>query len=122
MNTSNGYSEPRDGDPTHQGLHRVFISYSRNDFYFAEQLAVSLRGQSLSVWFDVHELLAGTDWSAAIDRAIAECDTFVLVASRAALASPYVERERDLASQLNRTCQVYEQLRLVVVDLGAPFC
>jgi TIR domain len=72
--------------------HRIFISYSRRDFYFAEQLAVRLRRQGLEVWFDVHELEMGSDWAAAIDRGIAECDTFVLVASRAALEPPVCRR------------------------------
>jgi hypothetical protein len=81
---------------------QVFVSYSRSDFYFAEQLAVGLRRRGLDVWFDVHELAPGTDWSEAIDRAIEACDIFVLVASRAALESPYVQRERDFAARIGR--------------------
>ncbi len=104
LNNSPGQSKLCNADATPHDPHRVFISYSRSDFYFAEQLAASMRRRGLVVWFDVHELLAGTDWSSAIDQAIAECDTFVLVASRAALASPYVQRERDLATELNRPC------------------
>jgi hypothetical protein len=50
----------------------------------------------------VHELAPGNDWSEAIDRAIEACDVFVLVASRAALESPYVQRERDLAVRVGR--------------------
>jgi TIR domain len=50
----------------------------------------------------VHELAPGNDWSEAIDRAIEACDVFVLVASRAALESPYVQRERDLAVRPGR--------------------
>jgi hypothetical protein len=76
---------------------RVFVSYSRSDFYLAEQLAGALRRRGIDVWFDVHELAPENDWSEAIDRAIEACDVFVLVASRAALESPYVQRERDLA-------------------------
>src|SRR5262249_44952773 len=38
----------------------------------------------------------------AIDRAIDECDDVVLVASRASLESPYVQRELDLAAGLGR--------------------
>jgi hypothetical protein len=91
---------------------RVFVSYSRSDFYFAEQLAVALSRQSLEGWFDVHELAPGSDWSAAIDRAIEACDVFVLVASRAALESPYVQRERELATRLGRP-QVAVQARRV---------
>jgi TIR domain len=81
---------------------RVFVSYSRSDFYFAEQLVVALRRRGVDVWFDVHELAPGNDWSEAIDHAIEACDVFVLVASRAALASPYVQRERDLAAGVGR--------------------
>jgi hypothetical protein len=81
---------------------RVFVSYSRSDFYFAEQLAVALRRRGIDAWFDVHELAPGTDWSEAIDRAIEACEVFVLVASRAALESPYVQRERDLAARVGR--------------------
>ncbi|HEX5696251.1 MAG TPA: toll/interleukin-1 receptor domain-containing protein, partial [Acidimicrobiia bacterium] len=91
-------------DPGQQDLHRVFISYSRSDFYFAEQLAGALRRRGFAVWFDVHELGPGTDWSSAIDRAIAECDTFLVVASRAAMGSPYVQQERDRAVELTRSC------------------
>jgi hypothetical protein len=80
----------------------VFVSYSRSDFYFAEQLAVALRRRGLDVWLDVHELSKGSDWSAAIDRAIAQCDFFVLVASRASLESGYVRRELDLAAELDK--------------------
>jgi hypothetical protein len=83
-------------------LRRVFVSYSRSDFYFAEQLAVALRRRGLDVWFDVHELAPGTDWSEAIDGAIEACDVVVLVASRSSLASPYVQRELDLADRLGR--------------------
>jgi TIR domain len=83
-------------------LRKVFLSYSRSDFYFAEQLAVALRRRGLDVWFDVHELAPGTDWSGAIDRAIETSDVLVLVASRRALESPHVQHERDCASRVGR--------------------
>jgi hypothetical protein len=89
-------------DPTLEDRRRIFVSYSRRDFYFAERLAVELGRRGLAVWFDVHKLAAGTDWSAAIDQGIVQCDSFVLLASRAALESSYVERERDRAARLGR--------------------
>jgi hypothetical protein len=90
-------------DPARRDLHKVFISYSRADFHFAEQLAGALRRLGLAVWFDVHELRPGTDWSSAIDRAITECDTFLLVASRTALESTYVQEEQERATELTRS-------------------
>jgi hypothetical protein len=65
-------------------------------------LAVALRRRGLEVWFDVHELASGSDWAEAIDGAIEECGDLVLVTSRAALESPYVRRECDLATRLGR--------------------
>jgi hypothetical protein len=106
--------------------HRVFVSYSRSDFYFAEQLAVALRRRGLDAWFDVHELSLGSDWSASIDRAIEESDVFVLVASRAALESAYVRHERELAARLG-TSQVavlagrVTALELPTYDLRSSF-
>ena len=50
----------------------------------------------------MHELASGSDWAEAIDGAIEECDAFVLVSSRAAGQSPYVRRERGLATRLGR--------------------
>ena len=83
-------------------LTRVFVSYARRDFYFAEQLAVALRRHDVAAWFDGHELASGTDWSAGIDQAITHCDAMVLVASPAALESPYVRSEYGRAVQQGR--------------------
>ncbi|MBE2270882.1 MAG: toll/interleukin-1 receptor domain-containing protein, partial [Anaerolinea sp.] len=73
---------------------RVFISYSRKEFYFAEQLATLLKAKhGINAWFDIHELQAGMDWSAAIQAALTGCDALVLVASKASLGSPWVRVE-----------------------------
>lgn len=80
----------------------VFVSYSRRDFYFAEQLAVALRRHGIAAWFDAHQLASGTDWSAAIDQAIQDCEALVLVASPAALGSLNVRSECDRALELRR--------------------
>ena len=93
---------PSSGSDPPAGPRRVFVSYSRRDFYAAEEIAVELGRRGLAPWFDVHELAPGTDWSAAIDRAVAECDVLLLVATPAALASEQVRRERDLASSRAR--------------------
>lgn len=100
---------------------RVFVSYTRRDFYFAEQLAVALRRRDLAVWFDVHELAMGTDWSAAIERAIDDCDAVVLVASRAAVASAYVRSECDRARRLGRPVVAVLRERVTLpTELAVP--
>ena len=72
---------------------RVFISYSRRDYYFAESLTLRLRERGVTAWMDVLELQPGASWEAALHAAIDDCAAFVLVASPAALESEPVRRE-----------------------------
>src|SRR2546429_7323474 len=71
----------------------AFVSYSREQFYFAESLALALQRKGVGVWFDMQRLLAGTDWEKGIQRGLQSCSEFVLVASNAALTSENVNRE-----------------------------
>jgi hypothetical protein len=79
-----------------------FISYSRAQFYLAEDLALGLGQHGVNVWFDVHRLGPGDDWDSETVAALHACDGVVLVASRAALASAYVQAEIDLARKLGK--------------------
>lgn len=81
---------------------RVFISYSRRDYYFAESLTLQLRQRGVAAWMDVLELQPGIHWQAALDAAIDDCAAFVLVASPAALASDAVRREWQRALAAGR--------------------
>ncbi|NWF69374.1 MAG: toll/interleukin-1 receptor domain-containing protein [Chloroflexi bacterium] len=81
-------------------IEKLFISYSRKEFYFAESLATTLKTtHKLRVWFDIHELLAGADWAQGIAAGLNECDAVLLLASRAALESKYVRLEWEKALQ-----------------------
>jgi hypothetical protein len=72
---------------------RVFISYSRRDYYFAESLTFHLHRAGVRAWMDVLELVPGSDWECALFESIDTCAVFVLVASPAAIESPYVRSE-----------------------------
>ena len=72
---------------------RVFISYSRRDYYFAESLTFHLQRRGVAAWMDVLELVPGSDWERALFESIDACAVFVLVASPAALESPHVRSE-----------------------------
>ncbi|MDA3645963.1 TIR domain-containing protein [Saccharopolyspora indica] len=72
---------------------RVFVSYSRRDFHFAEAAVAALRAGGLDPWLDAHRLVPGEDWAAALDEALADADALLLLASPAALASEHVRRE-----------------------------
>lgn len=79
---------------------KIFVCYSRVEFYFAEDLALALGRYGLEVWFDVHRLRPADDWDREIHEAVRTADCVVLVASRSAVASPHVAAELELARQL----------------------
>jgi len=79
---------------------KVFVCYSRVQFYLAEDLGFALAQEGIDVWFDVHRLNPGDAWGDEIDRALRTADCVLLVASRHALSSVHVVAELDLAAQL----------------------
>jgi hypothetical protein len=70
--------------------------------YFAEAVALHLQRSGLEVWFDLQKLTPGVDWGSALKEGYSHCDRLVLVASRAALQSPYVQVEWETALQNGR--------------------
>jgi MFS family permease len=81
---------------------RVFVSYSRAQFYFAEDLALALGKHGIDAWFDVHRLKPADDWEGEIIAALHASDAVVFVASGEALASRHVRGEVDLAHELGK--------------------
>ncbi len=73
---------------------KVFISYSRNQFYFAESLTTELESlHGFDAWFDSHDLSPGMDWAAGIEHGLALCDAMVILVSPQTLASKYCRQE-----------------------------
>lgn len=97
----------------------VFLSYSRRDFYFAEQLQTLLVRHGVQAWMDLAELAPGDDWAQRIEQAISQADAVVLVATRASVASQYVVDECKQAAMrglpvyivLGQACQLPGFLR-----------
>jgi hypothetical protein len=46
---------------------RAFLSYSRQQYYFVESLALALQNKGVPLWFDVQQLEPGSDWKADIE-------------------------------------------------------
>ena len=72
---------------------RIFVSYSRKDYYFAESLAFHLLQADLPAWLDVKDLKPGADWEHQLDDALETASCFVLVLSSNALRSANVREE-----------------------------
>lgn len=60
---------------------KVFISYSRKDLSFVEQLATDLKKAGLDVWYDVSSLGGGARWRVEIEAAIKNSQFVIVVLS-----------------------------------------
>ena len=65
----------------------VFISYSRKDEDFAQELLTGLELVSFDPNLDKHDIAAGEDWETQLGRLIESADTVIFVISPDAVAS-----------------------------------
>lgn len=81
---------------------QVFISYSRKDLTFVEQLASDLKMAGFEVWYDFSRLRGGERWISEIQKAIKNSQCVIVVLSPDSVGSVWVEREFLLSSNLKR--------------------
>ncbi|MBV1855848.1 toll/interleukin-1 receptor domain-containing protein [Catellatospora tritici] len=74
----------------------VFISYSRSDRAYVDELAAHLKGAGAQVWYD-HGLVAGDRFAAVIQEMIEQASAFVVVLSPASVQSRWVDLELSYA-------------------------
>jgi toxoflavin biosynthesis protein ToxD len=93
---------------------KIFVSHSHKDDTFTERLVADLRQAGADAWMDKTDLGAG-NFQQHISDALADCEWFVLVLTREALASPWVRQEVDAANRLKNQGQVRD---LIFVQAG----
>ncbi len=71
----------------------IFMSYSRREVGFVDDLTHRLEKEDFKVWLDYRTLVPGTPWKAQIDAGLKGADTVILVVSKESMASKYVELE-----------------------------
>jgi hypothetical protein len=71
----------------------IFMSYSRRELGFVDDLVSKLEGKGYDVWLDYRVLIPGTPWKGQIAKGLHDSDTVLLVVSKASIASEYVELE-----------------------------
>ena len=71
----------------------LFISYSRREVGFVDDLAGHLEREGYDLWLDYRSLVPGKSWEEQIDRGIKNATVILLVISKAAIASHNVEVE-----------------------------
>src|SRR6516162_8630653 len=83
---------------------KVFISYSRKDEDFAQELLVGLVLTGFEPYLDKHDIAPGEDWQTRLGRLIEAADTVVFVISPDAVTSERcaweVERTATLKKRL----------------------
>lgn len=79
------------------GKTRVFISYSRSDSYFVDELVSGLEWAGYEVTIDRESIVEGEEWKERLGALIADADTIVFVLSQAAVKSPVCAWEIDEA-------------------------
>lgn len=75
----------------------VFLSYSRRDRTFIEELQTGLEAAHRSVWVDLREIPPSADWRDEITQAIISCDTFICVLSPDYATSTVCRDELEIA-------------------------
>ncbi|MCK6576615.1 MAG: TIR domain-containing protein [Anaerolineae bacterium] len=71
---------------------QIFISYSRRDSLFAEQIVRFLREAGLVVWWD-QDITAGRSWQDAIQEELDFSKAMIVIVSPDSMASTYVRSE-----------------------------
>ncbi len=109
----------------------TFLSYSREQYYFAKSLALHLQQRGLAIWFDIQQLEPGVHWAADIQDGLTRSTALILVASHTAMRSPYVAQEwrhaldngKPIVVALYERCSLPADLRrrAVVVDFRSSF-
>lgn len=71
----------------------LFISYSRREVGFVDQLATHIEKQGYNLWLDYRSLVPGKPWEEHIYQGIMNSSVILLVVSKASIASDNVEFE-----------------------------
>jgi len=71
----------------------IFMSYSRREVGFIDDLTHRLEKEGFKVWLDYRSLVPGTPWAGQINKGLDESEVILLVVSKESIASKYVELE-----------------------------
>jgi formylglycine-generating enzyme required for sulfatase activity len=69
---------------------RTFLSYSRANKDFAVRLAKELKAEGFQVWLDQLDIPPGSRWDVEVEKALIECDIFMVIITKASSASENV--------------------------------
>lgn len=76
---------------------KILISYSHLTEYIAHQLFSDLKRMGCDPWLDLRSIQKTTDWQQSIEQAIRASDRFIMLWSKEAQESGFVQDELDIA-------------------------
>jgi len=99
----------------------VFISYSSDDFVFAELVKMKLNAANIDVWMDKEELSAGEEWRNEIDLGIINADALILILTPESCSSSYVTyewafaigRKKKIIPLLYKTANIHPRISVL---------
>jgi WD40 repeat protein len=91
-----------DSSGTEPRVNEVFLSYSRRDKAFLQQLDAAFRAINYDPWIDWDDIKPTEDWWAAIQAGIEGCSVFVFVLSPDSVASKVCREEVEHAVLHNK--------------------
>src|SRR6478672_13101815 len=94
--------QPSRADSPDKGKLRVFISYSRDDLKFADQLDAALDACGFECSIDRHGISGGEEWKRRLGNLISEADTVVFVLSPTSARSEICDWEVEEATRLGK--------------------
>lgn len=96
----------------------TFVSYSREDENFVKKLAASLENYGLELWLFQASLKPGDKWREMVHAAIHNSKAFIIILSKKALDSQYIQFERLTAKMYNKSiCPVLFETCEIPTDL-----
>lgn len=90
-------------------MSKAYLAHAHEDNVFADRLAEDLQRAGVSLWYDKERLDLGSDIVQRMNEGLENYDFFLVVWSRQAKKSGWVEREIDVAL----TRQIQEKRRLI---------
>ena len=94
---------------------KVFISYSRSDAVFADQLVAALEASNFEITLDRADISGGDDWKERLSGMLLDSDAVVFVLSPTSVASPQCAWEVGEAKRLSKKI-----MPIVCQSLGEP--
>ncbi len=94
----------------------TFISYSRADSNFALELAKELRATGFNIWLDQLDIPTGCRWDDEVEKALTQCDIFLVILTPHSIGSNNVKDEIGYAIDSNRRI-----LPILLENAAVPF-